>query len=782
VAFEPVWPSALSNARVGLEVDGKTYWSDELDGVSWSTDAEEVQRGRPARALLRIGAPRVDWTIRLGLSDDGQAVVVESRVDNRGGAPVRLGKCCLAEVGGPTSRLDMGTRADQAVLLVCSGSPDPSAVRRVAGGKGVHHTKTLAPLFNPAAQFALCAAFLTFDRVSTEHEVSWRASGGALELRSYCDFEGYSLAPGAAVESERLLLTASRQPHACLDDWADRAARHYRPRIWPQTPVGWVGWSWVDPFRVERYEDVVLRNARAIRRRLAGFDVQYLWVSLGNLKDVLPGNWLQWNVGNFPSGPEKLAEELRKLDFTLGLWIGPFWLCTMIEPERLKAFDDALLRRGGEPLTTPSPWPYGVAADLPPAKRPRMVFLDPTHPKTERLLREVFAAYRRWGVRYYMIDFLDSISGSTPGRYLYDHCYDLTRIPGPGVFRAGLKLVREAVGDDTYLLLCNGAAFQTIGYADGYRVGTDYGEGRPLAPDAYFYPATFVINNPAFWTSHQRATGTLATSSFLHRKFFLADSGNVLTLDKPCPLQDAQTTATIFGINGGPMMIGDDVGRMAPERLALLKKCLPRLPESAAAIDLFDAPEPDYPKRFHLKPVADWDQWDLVALFNYGAEPLQIRVPLERLRLDPAALYVAWDFWNERYEGAVKGELAVWVPPRASRLLRISKARSHPWIVSTDMHVRQGQAEIEQCQWDAQGRTLLVRARRPAGETGNVFLLAPPGWEAANPRGLWLAKDGNDGSLVVRHSLAFTGAPIEVKIPFRPLQSFSRGKEQTKLK
>lgn len=97
----------------------------------------------------------------------------------------------------------------------------------------------------------------------------------------------------------------------------------------------------------------------------------------------------------------------------------------------------------------------------------------------------------------------------------------------------------------------------------------------------------------------------------MHRKFFLADSGNVLTLDKPCPLQDAQTTATIFGINGGPIMIGDDVDRMAPERLALLKKCLPPLPECATAIDLFDAPEPDYPRCFHLRVVAAWDQWDL---------------------------------------------------------------------------------------------------------------------------------------------------------------------------
>jgi len=191
--FESVQPFALSNARVGLEVDGKFYWSNQLDDVSWSTGAGEVQPGRPARALWRIATPRIDWTVRLGLSDDRQAVFVESHVDNRDVRPARLGKCYLAEVAGPRSRLDMGAGADRAVLLVSSGSPDPSVVRRVASGRGVHRSKTLAPLFNPAAEFGLCAAFLTFDRVSTEHEVSWRADGGAIELRSYCDFEGYSL-------------------------------------------------------------------------------------------------------------------------------------------------------------------------------------------------------------------------------------------------------------------------------------------------------------------------------------------------------------------------------------------------------------------------------------------------------------------------------------------------------------------------------------------------------------------------------------------------------------
>ena len=361
-----------------------------------------------------------------------------------------------------------------------------------------------------------------------------------------------------------------------------------------------MGWAWVDAFSSEHYEDVVRRNATAISRRLAGFDVEYVWLSLGNLKDVLPGNWLHWNSANFPTPPDRLADDLRRQGFKLGLWMGAFWMCTHADPQQVQEMRDAFLMHNGKPLMAGQRWSYGLGATLPPSQRPDMYLLDPTHPKTQALLRKTLETYYRWGVRYYMLDFLYGISGSTPGRFLYDNCYQRDLITGPQVYRAGLKLVREAAGPDTYLLTSTGPTMQNVGLVDACRMGSDYGEGRPLEPGSEFYPGTFIINQATHWTSHRSATDTLATTGFMHRKLFLADTGNVMTVDKPCPLCDAQITATLFGINGGPMMLGDDIDRMTDERLRLVKQCLPRMPEAAYALDLFDCPDPDHPKLFHL--------------------------------------------------------------------------------------------------------------------------------------------------------------------------------------
>jgi hypothetical protein len=634
---------------------------------------------------------------------------IAATLHNRSATPKKLGRLVLAQASGVP-----GDRA-----LVMSGWQVSNLVQPTAGKKLV--SKTLLQLWDPRGSppAAIQFGFITFDRMNTEVEIE----GGSVSAG--CDFEGFSLAPGATIASERLRIAQGTDPIQSLHDWADAAAAHYRPRIWPTTPAGWVGWSWVDPFNSEKYEDVVRRNARAIREKLPGADISYLWVSIGNLRDRQPGAWLDWNHALFPSGPQTLVRDLDAQGFKLGLWAGAYWVGSRLE-SRVAELRDAFLLKDGRPMTVPH-------RDLGP-----QFILDPTHPKTHAWFREVFRTYREWGVRYFMIDFLYSASGSTPGRFRPDGYHNQALIPNVEAMRDSLKVIRAAAGDDTYLLVSTGPTFQTVGLLDAVRAGTDYGEGRPIdGPGKGFYPATFVVNKSDYWTSHLRAVQAWATHFFAHRKLFIADSGNVLTIDKPVPLPDAQISATIFGLNGSPLMIGDDVDRMAPERLALLRQQFPRLPEAAEPLDLFDAIEPDHVKTFRLRVKTGWDAWDLFAVFNFGPEPLPRTVP---------AAGAVWDFWDERYTGIATGSLEVIVPPRSVKLLRVAPVRTHPWILSTDIHIRQGQAELSGVAWNEDGLELRFSATR----AGNVYLRVPKEFRLADPAGLWIAKDGNDASLLVR--------------------------------
>ena len=670
--------------------------------------------------LLVLLAP---WALAAQISQTPQGNRLVLR--NTGREAARIGRIIVREV-------PLGM-SPQAVALIMSGWQGPSAVHRLAGAK--HTSKTVAQFWDPASNRALQVAFDTFDRADTLIEIE---NGMA---RAVCDFRGFLLAPGASIETETLRVTESASPIAALHQWADRVQAHYRPPIWQDTPAGWVGWSWVDGFHVEKYEDVVRRNARAIRERMAGFDVPYLWVSLGNLRDREPGNWLEWNTALFPSGPRKLIADLDRMQFKFGLWAGVFWMSSRLTEPAAK-LAPAFLQSAGKPITVP----HRELGD--------QFVLDPTHPLAQDWITRTFRAYREWGVRYYMIDFLYSISNSTPGRFLPDRYANAKLVPAAEAYREGLRVIREAVGPDTYLLSSTGPTFQNVGLIDGARVGTDYGEGRPLdGPGKAFWPATFVVNRPDFWTSHRRATDALATHFYTHRKLFLADSGNVLTIDKPVPLNDARISATIFGINGGPLMMGDDIARMTAERLAMVKQLFPRLPECAEPVDLFSSPEPGYAKVFHLPVKTSWDQWSLVAVFNYGDDVMKRTIRWSELGLTGRQL--VWDFWDERLLGTHETALDVAIAPRSVRLLRIRAARPHPWLLSTDLHVRQGQHEVESLTWNAASARLTAVARRPANERGNLFIGVPKGLRLKNPAGWFVAKDGHDESLVVRAPLEF---------------------------
>ena len=233
----------------------------------------------------------------------------------------------------------------------------------------------------------------------------------------------------------------------------------------------------------------------------------------------------------------------------------------------------------------------------------------------------------------------------------------------------------------------------------------------------------------------------------LRMLFFIAGSSgptpaNVLTVGQPVPLNDAQISTTIFGINGGQIMLGDEISQLPAERLRLLRLVFPRFPETARALDLFTSAEPDYPKFFHLPVRASWDGWDLYAIFNYGREPLT-----RTISASPAS--IAWDFWNERYLGVVEKELQVTVPPESVRLVRLSRRRVHPWVIGTNLNVRQGQAEITACNWSESAHRLDISYRAFPQQEGTIFVHAPSGWSVRNPKGLAIAKDGNDSGLII---------------------------------
>lgn len=752
-----------------------TDWTMALevgDDLLQSTDARvKLITEEPFHVEFDFPARKLVWEIKGETDKATNTLVLRSTIRNESQRAAALGKAFLLR----TDRLDglFKSEDDVVYLPIASGqylkqvlrldTPSSAAGSDVIGSAG---GEIAIEAFNQSEKKALQVGFVTFQRARTQVEHSRQAKG--LQLKAWCEFDGWEIPPGTSTPTETLILAIGENPHVQLEAWGERAAllSNPRPRVWEEEPHGWLGWSWVDGFDVERYEDVVVRNAKAIRKRLAGFGVDYIWLSLGNIKDGQPGNWLVWNYQNFPNGPKYLHDQLEDLGIKWGLWCGAFMLSSRLQ-DKVEEFQEAIFKKpdGKEPMIYMDEWAFGLDSPNEDFRKP-IYGLDPSHPKTSEFLRKVFATYRDWGVRYYMVDFL-SAGADTLTSIPHAKHYDKTLVSGPEVFQKGLRAIRDACGDDTHLLAATGPTIHTAGIMDSVRTGNDFCEGRALIPGIDEYPATFGIDLPSHWNGPVQALSNQASSYFTHRKLYINNSGNVLTIDKPVALNQAQVFATIHVMSGGPTMLGDDLEIIDEERLNLIKKTLPRPRDVAFPVDLFTRKEQGYPRVFHRKVVKTCGSYDVVAVYNLETDrPINETVDLKSIGLDESQGYLVWEFWSSEYLGKVRGQLRAQVPPYSVKVYRLTEDSGRPTVIGTDMHALMGEVEIDRCDWDAGQKTLSGRAIRPVGEKGSVFLYAPPKMGVANPKGHFIAKDLKSDCLIIRCPLQFEEGWAEWNVKF----------------
>jgi alpha-galactosidase len=154
------------------------------------------------------------------------------------------------------------------------------------------------------------------------------------------------------------------------------------------------------------------------------------------------GDWDAYSE-RFRTFPDLVAR-IRDSGRRAGIWLAPF---TVGSGSRLaREHPEWLVGEGGRN------WAQSLRG------------LDVTHPEAADHLRTSLRALRNMGIDYVKLDFL--YTGALPGRR-HD---DVTPV---WAYRRGLALVREALGDDAYLLACGAPILPSVGLVDAMRVSAD---------------------------------------------------------------------------------------------------------------------------------------------------------------------------------------------------------------------------------------------------------------------------------------------------------------------
>ncbi|MFL5998840.1 MAG: glycoside hydrolase family 36 protein, partial [Streptomyces sp.] len=224
-------------------------------------------------------------------------------------------------------------------------------------------------------------------------------------------------------------------------------------------PAPTVWCSWYEYFTGVT-EDDIHENLRAMDTLDLPIDV----VQIDDGYQKALGDWLTLS-GRFRSRAG-IADAIRARGRRAGIWTAPF----LVDPASDLAAEhpDWLVEdAGGGFLHAGRNWGHDLCV------------LDTTHPEAAEYLASVFRTLVSEGYDYFKVDFL------------YAGALDGVRHSGADpltAYRAGIALIRDAIGPDAYLLGCGAPILPSIGLFDAMRVSPDTAPHRRPEADDFSQP------------------------------------------------------------------------------------------------------------------------------------------------------------------------------------------------------------------------------------------------------------------------------------------------------
>jgi alpha-galactosidase len=426
------------------------------------------------------------------------------------------------------------------------------------------------------------------------------------------DTEGLTLAPGERWALEEFTFTSGANREALLADVADRIDHHHPPLKRAAPPTGWCSWY---AYGAKVTAADVLANLDVIAKDVPS--LKYVQVDDGYQPAM--GDWLDTGPA-FGGDVRGVLTEIRKRGFEPAIWVAPF------------------IAEAGSKLFQAHPDWFITDADGKPLPSDRVTFggwrrgpwyaLDGTNPAVQQHLEQVFSTMRReWGVTYFKLD--ANFWGAMHGGRFNDA--KATRVEA---YRRGMEAVLRGAGPDAVILGCNHPIWPSFGLINASRSSNDI--KRTWARVSQVARQNLLRNwqNGRMWWNDSDAvvlTGELTDDEF-------------------------QFHATAIYASGGLVLSGDDLTKITPARLAMLKKLLPPTGQAAQFED----------ESLRIGRITRGKE-QTICVFNWSDAPQDVRVSL------PPGRAKLRDFWTGADVAAPQttgGALQLdRMPPHSARLI-----------------------------------------------------------------------------------------------------------------
>lgn len=496
-------------------------------------------------------------------------------------------------------------------------------------------------------------------------------------------------------------------------------------------PVGWMTWY---ALQFKTSEKNVLENAGKFMELFGAYaEKPVLWVDWEWCHCCWDG---QGEEGcdifhprrtAYPNGLKSLAGRLRELGLIPALWIGATNEGRL--NEMLRQHPDWVL---GKMVLWCGQW-----------------WIDPSHPEVLReYIPAVFRQILEWG--FHVVKW-DCLPGTLQAcSEMHGKFHDRSVSPARA-FRNLVKAARGVLGDSVYLLSCAGDSERDIcGAMDLFsaaRIGGDI-----FSWDDFLEQGINRVLHAYPW----------------HNTVFYADADNLILRPEFSTPEQARTRVSFYGLAGLPVTIGDELSKLDPERIHMLRRIMPVVDIHPTELD--SKRHGRYFQITSLSVARPFGTWSVAGVANLTPERRSTVVDLCRDLDLEHALYAVYDYWNSTFLGVFQDRFEIELKPFDTKVFRITPLREgHPALISVSRHLTQGGYEL--LELETAPERIAGTVLCTAGEPCRVTILLPEGYEVL-PSSHPVAGDGRTAVLTLCSEIT---APVSWSLALRRTGSPSDG-------
>jgi NPCBM/NEW2 domain/Melibiase len=569
---------------------------------------------------------------------------------------------------------------------------------------------------DPASLNGLVGGWITQDRSSGVVFSPMKKNGSGCRIASRSEYGRLLIKPGASTAGELFALGYFEDTRSGLERYAGMMAAAMGVKLPPHKP-GHCTW-YMDRYAAACDEKHLAELADFAEKNLKPWGLDFLQIDdhwqAGTSTNGPKRNFMEHDPkGPYPSGMKAAAAMIASHGFTPGIWFIPF-AGTWSDPFFHDHPDWFAKNPKGEP------YEVGWGGTC----------LDMTAPGARDYLSGLVARVTRdWGYRLLKLDGFWTGSATkltyVNNGYVEDGMgnafFSDPSKPNIEVMRAGVKLVRknaalpvvkteppESEQPGVFLLGCclsqnMRSLAGSIGLVDSMRVGPDTGAGQIGALQA---SRLWFLNGRIWWNDPDCVSVRASVST-----------------------DQARLNASFAAISGAMFLNSDWIPDLPPERLDILRRCMPLHDLHSRPVDVLDR-EPA--SVWHLADTRKEPRRDVIALFNWSKTPSDVSVTPEKADLSSTKLssskhYVAFDFWAGKFVPPFSGRIGGRIPAKSARVLAVRPASSFPQLLSTSRHITQGMIDVSEERWDTSARTLTGSCDVVANDPDELRIVVPAG-------------------------------------------------------